>query len=295
MNYGIKTLVFKFLSYLPNQMGDDVYHFLQERKEAISAERDIEVKKKTYSILLEVLSKNNIDIKNNDVLEIGSGWIPTMPYLLKFLGNCRSVQTYDINHHFTPDRNAQLNKVFFRLLDIDQPSSLKTNPSGLPDGINYLPLTNIVDQPPAPTSIDVVFSRYLLEHMHPEDIYKIHKSSKKYMRENGVIIHFVSPSDHRAYFDKSLSLYDFLQYSEKQWNAKQTRFDYHNRLRLPQYVEIFEQAGLEIIDKQYSRIAGNHKQLEKFNNLKIHPDFQKYSFEELTASSLIFVLRVTTS
>ncbi|NMC35204.1 MAG: hypothetical protein GYA36_22525, partial [Veillonellaceae bacterium] len=77
----------------------------------------------------------------------------------------------------------------------------------------------------------------------------------------------------------------------EQWQRQQTRFDYHNRLRLPQYLDLFEKAGFEVVYKEYSTIMDNEKELEKFQKLKIHPDFMEYSVEELTASSLVFILK----
>lgn len=291
MKYWVKALIFKLLSSVPTQLGDNIYHFLQERREAVSIKEDIKVKEKTYFACVEALSKKGIQLANKDVLEIGSGWMPTMPYFFKFLGKCRSVSTYDINHHFKPKRTAQLNDLFFRMFSIEAPSSAQPKDEYLPEGVHYFPSTNIVDQPPAPNSMDIVFSRFLLEHVQPDDLYHMHVGSKKYLREDGVIIHFVSPSDHRAYSDTSLSLYDFLQYSAEQWQRQQTRFDYHNRLRLPQYLDVFEKAGFEVIYKEYSTIVDNKKELEKFQKLKIHPDFMKYSVEELTASSMVFILK----
>jgi hypothetical protein len=90
--------------------------------------------------------------------------------------------------------------------------------------------------------------------------------------------------------DKNLSLQDFLQYSEAEWKKKQTKFDYHNRLRLPQYLAIFKAAGLELLHVEYDQPSA--KTFNKFSAVPIHEDFKKFTDEELTAGSINVVLKV---
>jgi len=57
----------------------------------------------------------------------------------------------------------------------------------------------------------------------------------KHFKKETYVIHFISPSDLRKHNDSNLSLQVFLQYSKEQWNKIHTKFDYHNRLRLPSF------------------------------------------------------------
>lgn len=122
--------------------------------------------------------------------------------------------------------------------------------------------------------------------MIPEDIYLIHENAKAFLKDGGKIIHLISPSDHRAYSDKSLSLWDFLQYNQTQWDLIYTRFDYHNRLRLPHYIEIFDKTGFKILHESHSNPS---KKPSNFPE-KIDPEFNSLVFKDLTAGSLFFIL-----
>lgn len=160
----------------------------------------------------------------------------------------------------------------------------------LPEGIIYYPGQNIIQaQLPA---ANIVFSRFVLEHVTPDDMLAMHVKFAKELPKGAYVIHFISPSDHRAYSDKSISLQDFLRYSQKEWDQIQTRFDYHNRLRLPEYKDIFAKSGLDMVHMSWDFAKPGSKNHEKFKAVPIHSDYQKYSDEELTAGSIKVVMRV---
>jgi len=95
----------------------------------------------------------------------------------------------------------------------------------------------------------------------------------------------------RQHGDSSLSLQDFLQYSKEEWDTIHTRFNYHNRLRLPQFIDIFKEAELETIYLTYKSLEKESYQYELFKKLKLHSDYQAYSDEELTAGDIVVVLK----
>ena len=140
--------------------------------------------------------------------------------------------------------------------------------------IDYRPETNIIKE--EALAGDIIFSRFVLEHVTPGDMKQMHEKFKCDLKPGTHIIHLISPSDHRAYTDKSLSLQDFLKYSKKEWDRKQTKFDYHNRMRLPQYLELFKACGLKVVDMEYDVPAVDSVSYKKFKSLKIHPDYNNF-------------------
>src|SRR5690606_18600093 len=134
----------------------------------------------------------------------------------------------------------------------------------LPNGIIYYPKTDLTKVPVK--DADLVFSRFVLEHVSPLDIKKMHQKFKKEI-QGAYIIHLISPSDHRAYIDKGLSNQDFLRYSEREWGKKQTRFDYHNRLRLPHYLEIFKELEYEILLLEFQSPKVGSESFKKFKSV----------------------------
>ena len=164
----------------------------------------------------------------------------------------------------------------------------------LPAGIKYYPSTDFITTPPPGCTVDVIVSRFVLEHISPGVLLNMHIAAKKCLRKNGVIVHLIDTSDHRAHSvhtEESLSLYDFLQYSRKEWDGIQTSFEYHNRLRMPQYEEIFKKAGFSIAYKFYSCAQNNDLLRKEFKKVKIHSDYKQFGADEVTACFLVFGLQ----
>jgi hypothetical protein len=165
-----------------------------------------------------------------------------------------------------------------------------TGDFSLPPEVEYYPNKDISDE--SLKNIHVIYSRFVLEHVSPEKIKKMHLRFKKTLDPGTRIFHFISPSDHRAYVDKSLSLQDFLRYSQREWDKKQTRFDYHNRLRLPDYLQLFEDLDLEIVHSEFDIPPKDSAAYKKFKAVPLHEDYLKYAEEDLLAGSINIVLKV---
>ncbi|MBT8393728.1 MAG: class I SAM-dependent methyltransferase, partial [Bacteroidia bacterium] len=230
-----------------------------------------------------------IELKNKIILEIGSGWMPLLAYFLKIKGSINKVYTYDINKHY---QQNNLDNCYANMAS-NYTTNIKLTKKGeftLPDFIEYHPFTNIINAK-LPKDIDIVISRFVLEHVTPKDLVAIHKKLYESLPNDAAVLHLISPSDHRAHNDSSLSLYDFLKYSKREWDKIQTKFDYHNRLRLPNYLEIFKSAGFEVSYVEYDKAKENEEKYKKFKALEIHSDFKHYTEDELTAGSINVLLR----
>ncbi|MTH17844.1 hypothetical protein [Flavobacterium sp. LC2016-01] len=289
MKHYIKTYIFKTLSILPDSLGSRIYHQLQNVSENKNIEGKLRSTENTLNILGSIFSSLKIDLQNKSAIEIGSGWLPISPYILIHKYKLKEVHTFDINEHYQTKNLLNFNSLFSKTYNCTIAVN-NNNQYPLPENVHYFPSQNIIDAeiPKA----DVVFSRFVLEHVTPEDIIKIHEKFKNSLSKGSYIVHFISPSDHRAHSDKSLSLQDFLKYGSKEWDSIQTRFDYHNRLRLPQYLDIFNSLDLEIAYISHDNPKPNSPQEQKFRNLKLHEDFKKYSEKELTAGSINIVLKI---
>jgi hypothetical protein len=277
MNHRLKTLAFKVLQKLPTRLGNELYHFLQGFSEkSISDEYNFQLQ--TITRFQDLVQNLGLTFTDKQIVELGSGWLPILPYELLYRYKAKEILTFDINKHYQKSKINKFNKFYSLGSEV---KSLEY----LPSAIRYLPNTNILDFNFDDYKTDVLVSRNVLEHVTPEDIRKIHNQAYHYMRGDSFIIHQISPSDHRAYSDSSLSLWDFLQYSQEEWNEIQTRFSYHNRLRLPHYLQIFDSCGFKTLHLSYKSAKQNQKLPQK-----VHADFNKFSQEELTAGSILLVL-----
>lgn len=285
----LKESIFTILDLLPEKLGFYVYHKLQDILNGKNLLQRVKSNEGSFRILQKLLQNENISFQEKNVLEIGSGWAPIMPYLIFYHGKAKKVATYDLNRHFSKKNSIKLNEIFTSeyniKINIDPNSSYH-----LPEQIRYYPKTNLVDT--SLPDVDLVYSRFVLEHVKPEDILLMHQKFKRELKPGSTIVHLISPSDHRAHVDANLSLQDFLKYSEEEWENKQTRFDYHNRLRLPQYLDIFKKADVEILNVTYDKPDINSTAYKKFKALHLHKDFRNFKDEELTAGSINVVLRL---
>ena len=283
----LKTSFLKFADVLPENIGFGLYHAIQKRLTG-TVNSKMNANKGTYSKAQQLL-KSYGGVVNKNILEIGSGWMPIMPFFFNQHGGAKDVFTFDINEHYDNVYIDELSSIFKRdykyNLEID--SSCKYH---LPEFVKYFPNANVIYSE-LPTNIDLIFSRFVLEHVTPNDIRAMHKKFFDEYDENTLILHFISPSDHRAYSDKSLSHYDFLKYSSSEWNRIQTKFDYHNRLRLPEYLELFDETGMEVLHLEYDSAEKGSEKYNKFKALNIHSDFASMSEKELTAGSINVLLR----
>jgi len=105
-------------------------------------------------------------------------------------------------------------------------------------------------------------------------------------------MHNVGCNDHYAFFDKSISFVNFLQYGEREWRLWNNSLQYQNRLRAPEFVELAKGAGLQLVRGRTNVRPGT---LEALANLRIAPEFQRFSKSDLAATTIDLVARKPTS
>lgn len=285
MKHTTKSRIFKILSFFPNRFGYFLYHFLQNIGSNSTFDKKVHATSNSFKTVTRILKTNNIDIEGIRIAELGSGWVPIFPYQLILEGKAMHVDTYDINEHYNTKEIKKLNQYYKDKYNFDIESKKKYP---LLNKVSYFPKTDICKGDLKNT--DLVLSRFVLEHVPPNIIREIHDFLFSKLKSGSYILHLISPSDHRAYSDNSLSLQDFLKYSEKEWNQIQTKFDYHNRLRLPQYLALFKN-DFEIIFFEHDIINYESESFKNFKKLKIHNDFAKFTDQELMAGSINILLK----
>nr|HMS33643.1 class I SAM-dependent methyltransferase [Ignavibacteria bacterium] len=139
-------------------------------------------------------------------------------------------------------------------------------------------------------SIDFILSNATMEHIPEEHLPDIMKESFRIMKPGGIMSNVIDYRDHWSFFDNSISVYNYLQYSDKEWNKLNPSIMYQNRMRHPDYIKIIKDAGFEILEEKPDYPADMElEQLSKIN-LTDHY-FKKYSREELSIKSSILILR----
>jgi hypothetical protein len=198
-------------------------------------------------------------------IEVGTGWTPTLPIGLHLLG--AEVHTYDHMRHL---RIANLKKVvdlypeFFprisESLGIEQ-TVLQQRLSGfrraekepLRDclseaGIHYHAPADAANTGLPANSVDLYFSIAVLEHVSKADVERMGVESHRVLKAGGLSYHHIGLHDHLAETDSAATKINFLKFSDSTWQILgQNRIQFHNRLRQSEFVEIFKDAGFEIL------------------------------------------------
>lgn len=132
-------------------------------------------------------------------------------------------------------------------------------------------------------------STNIMEHIPPYDIEGILRECHRLLKDDGLISFRIDYKDHYSYFDSNISIYNFLQYSDKKWVLFNPKLHYQNRLRHKDYLCLFNKMGFSIVDEQVKR--GNTFDLEIIEQLTLDNWFNSYSTDELAVREAHVLLK----
>ena len=237
-------------------------------------------------------------------LEIGTGWYPIIPVAF-FISGSAKIYSVDLRFLTTyPNVVATLKQfVLFhdkgilsqhiKVVDdrIELLRRIASNPQNY-DLQRVLCLLNICylvgdarNLALEDDSIDLVNSNNTFEHIYPPILIPILKECRRVVdSKNGVMSHFIDMSDHFAHFDNSISIYNFLRFSDSQWSWIDNSIQPQNRLRINDYKAIF--ADLKIPISEESIREGN---VETLGTIPLNERFTMIPPEILAVSHCCFV------
>jgi SAM-dependent methyltransferase len=150
-------------------------------------------------------------------------------------------------------------------------------------GITYLAPGDAAATGLSAHSVDLVYSHGVLEHIPREALSAIASETRRILKPGGRACHTIGLHDHFHSAGLGNGV-NFLRYSRRRWNFMcGNAINYHNRLRLPEYIELFADAGLTPAWMDRELLDLN---LAALRQLKVHRDFERFSEEELAASHL---------
>lgn len=259
----------------------------------------MEAAKSHISNYISYNKDKNTDLSQISSFEFGAGYDLVVPLIFSFM-NFKNIYCVDIKYKISAFlindiiRRLQINsefkdivgksEIFPEIIPSNVTKILKENFNVYYEAPMDAACTNLPDE-----SADLIVSNATLEHVPKESIKRILKEAYRILKPGGVLSHSIDYKDHWAYTDSSLSFYDFLQYSEKEWKYRNPDLNYQNRLRHRDYEELFIDAGFKIVKK--APIQPSEKDKIALRNLKIHESFKSnYTFDELSVLSSFFAL-----
>lgn len=201
------------------------------------------------------------------VLELGTGWYPIVPIGLWLCGASR-VTTLDKNPLLEPERVRRTVQMYDEaarsgMLDqllpgvwADRVAALRDlaawadeeDAEALLDRLGVESMVGDARSSGLPTAAyDLLVSNNTFEHVPPESLYDILSEFRRLSSPRAVMSHFVDMADHYAYFDRTLSQYHYMRFSDRTWRLLNGGIQYQNRLRISDYRELHAMAGFSIL------------------------------------------------
>jgi ubiquinone/menaquinone biosynthesis C-methylase UbiE len=131
---------------------------------------------------------------------------------------------------------------------------------------------------------DLIHSNNTLEHIEPLILKDILNEFKRIQKEESVLSHFIDLSDHFAHYDNSITIYNFLRFSDNQWKIIDNSLQPQNRMRLTDYKALYDSLGIKFEITELRE--GDVKVLQ---SVSINKKYKDYSMNELAVSHCQFI------
>ena len=245
-----------------------------------------------------------LKLQGAQVLEVGTGWVPTLPVGLHLLG--AEVHSFDHERHLRQSNLRRLLDIYPRLLPTlaanGQAAFLNSRLAALRAGeeesvVNWLNKSGIHYHAPAdaartslPSStLDLFFSVAVLEHVSEQVIRAILQEALRTLKPDGLSYHHIGLHDHYADFDPHITYVNFLKYGDFAWKILgQNRIQFHNRLRCSDFLNIFRESGFEVLE--YSSKVDNAS-LQALSRMRLNKRFRGYETSDLATYTMTICCR----
>lgn len=239
--------------------------------------------------------------QDNLIVELGTGWYPVVPICI-FLQGVGRVISIDIRDWTTKAQQLVAINKFLEWADRGMLAEYLPNPiperweilkhiSAHPDQYSKSEINELIGLTTLVAdarhieaidnqSIDFICSNNTFEHIYPEILRGILRDFARIIKPGGVMSHFIDLSDHFAHFDHSITIYNFLRFSDRSWELIDNVIQPQNRLRFKAYKLMYQELGIPITAEDVR--PGS---LDLLAQVPVHPALQEaYTREELAIS-----------
>ncbi|GAB5553378.1 MAG: hypothetical protein Sapg2KO_29690 [Saprospiraceae bacterium] len=245
-------------------------------------------------------------LAQKQIFELGTGWYPVIPIAF-FLNDVAAIKTVDIagllskrgliqtiEKFVTYHQTSQLASV----LDYDEDKVKKLEE--LLEQAPNLELAAILNQlnidytigdaaeiRANAASFDLLVSNNTFEHVYPKDLNRLLSKFKQIVKKEGLMVHFIDMSDHFAHLDQSITIYNFLRFSEKEWQRIDNTIQPQNRWRINQYRDLYQQLEIPITEEEI-----RPGRLKALSMVPLDPFFDKMSKTDVMISHVYIVSKM---
>jgi len=254
--------------------------------------------------MIAMLDSAGLHPRGRVLLEVGSGWRPIIPLLMRVAG-ARRVYLVDTQRLLDApllrgiaDKLRECADVIAARLAVGVvhvQSTLACPREGSLDdlldgfGLSYLAPADATALLLDDGAIDVAISRAVLEHIPAPVLARIFAELRRVVKTSGGMCHIVDNSDHWSHVDARLSRVNFLRYSDSRWRWFAINpLDFQNRLRHSDYLRLAERAGFGVT---CDLSAPDTRALSDLRQLSIDRKFSGYRPDDLAVLTSRFVAR----
>ena len=259
-----------------------------------------------WLVLMDMLRGLGFSVRDRELMEIGTGWLPVLPLCFALAG-ARRIHTFDLHRHLrshaVPALLGHLERHLGALAQACQQPEGEIRQrhawllaAGDGDGDQILERAGVVYHSPADATstgfadaaVSLVFSNSVLEHVPTAVLSPMMRESSRILTTDGLALHSVNCGDHYAYFDRSISPIHYLRFDERQWRRWNNDILFQNRLRPTDFTSVVQGEGLVLVAQIQTLRADL---MAQFDTMPIAAEFQRYSREDLCTTSVTFAAR----
>ena len=300
MNWFLKCMAFQVIARVPG--GQSLYHGAQRRLTGSTRQTEGRLLGKIGQTLeyWKWLAANipAARLAAATHLELGSGWLPSVPVTCHALGIPRQFLV-DIAPHMPPEAVVETVEIFrtvapradfkFTRLPAVPPRGQSLAATLEPLGMVYAaPYDELAGR--IAGQVDFITATQMLYHLDITTLQAVLATVFRLLKPGGHFLaqqHMRQPIDS---LDSPVSPFYSLRYSEWFWEKfVKSPMVWYNRLKARDYRMALENAGFAVAHFEVE--PGRSEDFALLDRGKIHPMFARYTREELAARGLFFVAR----
>ncbi|MDP9268943.1 MAG: class I SAM-dependent methyltransferase [Acidobacteriota bacterium] len=295
-----KALLHKAVGSLPWR--DDVNYWLQRHVThslPVSRETFLQRAENAFRHLNAFRRYSQVPLEEARFFEFGAGWDLEIPLILAAAGvtsqvvvDRRRLLRFElVGHNLTMLRETSK--------DLEQrfgwplrrpPSSGEEPHTALADrGIRYV-LAEAYQVPFAADSFSFIHSTWTVEHIPEDKVVSVFDECQRLLAPGGVISCVIETQDIFSNFDRSISKYNYLRFSKRQWSWFQSCLMAQGRLRADDFYSAFAAAGLEVVEVE-EESPPEHYWRTALEKLDLAEPFRGQPLERLAVNLINVVLR----
>ena len=247
-----------------------------------------------YSIraawLLRMAEKYALLKPGDRVLELGTGWLHWEAVVLRLFYDVEAVlfdvwdsrQLEPLKHYLKQFVAQMLDK---GALNPEQQWRIRTLSRAIQRAASFEELYQmlgfyfVVD--PSGTLHDfpdacftAIVSGNVLQHVHKGILPEYIRDVGRLLKPGGYSLHTIDMGDQLSYYSPQSPVKNYLRFSERTWKLLfENRVQYFNRVQRPQWLELFQAAGLELVEEQIVR--------QEIGPIEVSPQYRGLSKPDL--------------